>query len=79
MSASSLSSYFPDPRVKAVAEALIEYDRTAETKTWRDLAIIAVATIDRWHALHDPRPVGRLEDPILGPGNPFHGAGGAQT
>jgi hypothetical protein len=75
MSIESLSSsYLPDPRIRAVAEALVEYDQTAETKTWRDLAIVAVSTIDRWHALHDPRPMGDLGDPLGGDGeyaNPF--------
>lgn len=53
----------PDPRIAVVAEALIAYDQSRETKTWRELAAVAIATLDRWHALNDPR-IGPLPSPV---------------
>lgn len=47
----------PDPRVSIVAEAMREYDRSRQggDKTWRELAAVAIATLDQWHLIHDPR------------------------
>jgi len=47
----------PDPRVSVVADAMREYDRSRQDgeKTWRELAIVAIASLDQWHIIHDPR------------------------
>ena len=44
-----------DPRVAVVAEAMVAYDSERPEKTWRELAAVAIAVLDRWHALNDPR------------------------
>lgn len=59
-----------DPRVTVVAEAMVAYDSEQSEKTWRELATVAIAALDRWHALNDPRVV--LAPPPLGAATQVH-------